>query len=256
MGEKMMAVTTTGTHALAAYEYGADVGAGYEGQTAADTSIPFLSIAEALSAAVDEGRAVPGQIVNSVTGNIADAVMIVPCRTDHVYIEWRPRAEGGGYLGRHAPSSAIVAAALAASTEFGRYMTTGGSELQESFEVYCVVVDPAGEPAGFAVLSFTGARIRVYRHWMTRLRSFLVPTLAGRRPAPLFAHLTRLSTEKVKAPKGTYHIPRLEPARGSLADSLIAPDSALYVAARDLRSLIEQGKAAAAPPVSPDEIPF
>ena len=235
-------------------EYGAYAdyaGAGFENQTSDDYSIPFLQILQALSPQLQENDSLrQGMILNTVTGEVWDGkkgIAFVPATTQHVYVEWKPRDAGGGFVGIHEVNSDLVNHAKAASAEYGKYSTPDGNELIETFYVYGIALDDDGN-ASEAVLAFSSTKIKKYKGWMTKAKTIQIPLPDGRRiPAPLFAHRYRLKTVSEKNNKGQFFNWDAIAFDGENAQQArLLPDDPLFQAAVSIKSMIEQGKARAA----------
>lgn len=235
-------------------EYGAYAdyaGAGFENQTSDDYSIPFLQILQALSPQLQENDSLrQGMILNTVTGEVWDGkkgIAFVPATTQHVYVEWKPRDAGGGFVGIHEVNSDLVNHAKAASSEYGKYSTPDGNELIETFYVYGIALDDDGN-ASEAVLAFSSTKIKKYKGWMTKAKTIQIPLPDGRRiPAPLFAHRYRLKTVSEKNNKGQFFNWDAITFDGENAQQArLLPDDPLFQAAVNIKSMIEQGKARAA----------
>lgn len=235
-------------------EYGAYAdyaGAGFENQTSDDYSIPFLQILQALSPQLQENDSLrQGMILNTVTGEVWDGkngIAFVPATTQHVYVEWKPRNAGGGFVGIHEVNSDLVNHAKAASAEYGKYSTPDGNELIETFYVYGIALDDDGN-ASEAVLAFSSTKIKKYKGWMTKAKTIQIPLPDGRRiPAPLFAHRYRLKTVSDKNNKGQFFNWDAIAFDGENAQQArLLPDDPLFQSAVNIKSMIEQGKARAA----------
>ncbi|MCB1125453.1 MAG: hypothetical protein KDM81_03080 [Verrucomicrobiae bacterium] len=235
-------------------EYGAYAdyaGAGFENQTSDDYSIPFLQILQALSPQLQENDSLrQGMILNTVTGEVWDGkkgIAFVPATTQHVYVEWKPRDAGGGFVGIHEVNSDLVNHAKTASSEYGKYSTPDGNELIETFYVYGIALDDDGN-ASEAVLAFSSTKIKKYKGWMTKAKTIQIPLPDGRRiPAPLFAHRYRLKTVSEKNNKGQFFNWDAIAFDGENAQQArLLPDDPLFQSAVNIKSMIEQGKARAA----------
>lgn len=222
-----------GTTALAVgYDYGDQAGIGFDNQTSDDMSIPFLGVLQAISPEVagEPGQrikgATSGMMINTVTKELYDGdagVIVQPCDTSHVYVEWKPRNQGGGFVGQHATDSDIVKKAIAESKEYGKYKTPTGNDLIETFYIAALMHRSAdvSEQATLGpepiLIAFTSTKIRAYKNIMTRLRTF-----AGR--PPLFAHRLRFTTVTEKNNKGVFSNYAIAPlVDGDVAKSLIPP---------------------------------
>ena len=230
--------------APAVYDYGDHAGAGFENTGREDYQVPMLYVTQALSPLVQEKKVEAGMLVNNVTGEVFDEIVLVPCLTQHVFVEWVPREKGGGFVGVHSIDSPEVAQAKASSKEFGDYWLPNGNQLVETFYVYCVT--PAMEQV---ILPISSSKIKKYRGWMTRARSILVPLRDGRRiNPPLYAHRYRLSITQEKGQQGIYYNIDVAFDGKDAADARLAPDSDLFVAASNFKRLASEGSVKVANP--------
>lgn len=241
---------------LTVLDYGDDAGAGYENQDSSDTAIPMIVLLQPQSPAVLERRkdpetgvaAAPGFWYNSVTGHIREVLHFVPATTKHVYVEWTPRDEGGGYRGQHDISSKVVQQAIAESKNFGEYFMPAvqgepRNILQETFYVFGVVCN-GEQPEGMAMLSFWSTKIKAYKTWMSRIKAVRVTAGENKIAPPLYAHLTALSSELKKFGDGSAYVPVIQPAdpRGVVA-SLLGKNDERFQMAKACRELIAGGLA-------------
>jgi len=233
----------------AAYEQFA--GAGFEGQTAEDLTIPFLVILQGLSRQLqDNSELRQGMIFNTVTGDFAegkDGIAFIPVVTQHLFVEWKPRAQGGGFVGQHQATDPIVVAAKNAAKEFGKYSTPAGNDLIETFYVWGLSLGEGGDDCIEVVLAFTGTQIKKYKTWMTKARTIQIQLPDGRRiPAPLFAHRYRLKTVGEKNAKGSWHTWDIGFDATDAASARLLPSDMRFQAAVKMKKLIEEGRAKAA----------
>ena len=232
--------------AVAAYDYGADSGAGFENQTSADRSIPFLAILQSNSPQVEDGGESSGDLLNTVTGEVFDGnegVVFVPSMTEHVYVEWVPRTQGGGFVARYEADDPFVKQCEAKATQFGKAKTPDGNDIQETFYVYGAIC-PEGREPELAVMAFTSTKIKVYRKYFGNKLSMFRD--ANKKQPPLFAHSIRVSTFKDKNAKGTFYNFTLTPANGTVAESVLSPDDERCLAGKACLGLVKTGRATAA----------
>ena len=247
-GTEVAEAQNTALAAAAGYE--AYAGAGFENQTADDYAIPFIQILQALSPQLQDNDSLrQGMIINTVTGEVFDGktgVAFVPATTQHVYVEWRPRDAGGGFVGVHQPNSDLVRDCVA-NQEFGQFSTPDGNELVETFYVYGVVIDADGS-ASEAVLSFWSSKIKRYKGWMTKAKTIQIALPDGRRiPAPLFAHRYRLRTVSEKNNNGQFFNWDVIQYDGDNAvEARLLPSDPIFQMAVSVKEMIEQGTARAA----------
>jgi len=248
------AVKTASNTDVATFDYGTDAGSGFENQTSADYSIPFIGVLQAMSPQVkpeDEGglpNARPGMLINTVTEELYEGkkgMEFIPALTEHVFVEWVPRDLGGGFVAVHQIDSQVVSDAKKAAKDFGKYRTPAGNDLIETFYVYGIVTQD-DEPGEMAVIAFTSTKIKVYKKFNTKIGMFQIKTPSGQKVRPpLFAHRVKLTVTKEKNNKGEFYNFDLNPANGTLAESLLPPNDPRLEAARSCKEMVEQGQARA-----------
>lgn len=244
-----MELVKTGPTDMATFDYGDNAGDGYQDQGMDDVSIPYIAVLQALSPQVAESTvdgAKAGMLFNTITEQLypKEGVVFVPSLTEHVFVEWKPLAEGGGFVGVHQISSPEVAKAKA-ECEFGKYKTAAKNDLVETFYMYGVLLDENNEPGEFVTIAFASTKIKAYRKYNTRARMFTVTLPNGRKMnPPMYANTVRMTTVLQKNAKGSFYVPVLEPAvDNDMISSLLPPDSAAYKSAQSFRELVQSGTA-------------
>lgn len=252
-------VQENGTKAMTTFDYGADAGAGYEHQTSADVAVPIWKLLQVGSPEVVDKRKDPvtqqvaeaGLWLNTVSGSIRQVLIVVPATTRHVYVEWTPRDEGGGYRGQHDITSKVVADAIRESKNFGEYFApqVEGEKfrnlLKETFYVFAGICTDKGEAEGMGLIAFESSKIRGYKAWMGRMKALLVPGPGGKKQKPpLYAHLTVLTSENKKFDVGSAFIPVINSydPRGMM-HSLIGQDDERFQMAKACKELVDSGEA-------------
>lgn len=265
MGNAVAVKENAGALAIADFE--ADANAGFENQTSADMVIPFLALMQVGSKQVKaKGSTLrAGMLVNSATGESFDGdegVLIVPAITEHCYVEYKPRGNGGGFVAKHGINAEIIATAKAEAARlerpFGKLYADYtpnpadgnkpmGNELTETFSLYAILCDGT-DPTGFVVIPFDSTDIKAYKKWNTGVASFLLPRAdgSGKFSPALFSHTVRVTTQENKHPGGDAYNYVMRPANGTIKESLISPKDARYEAGKSLRDLVLQGIAKAA----------
>lgn len=235
----------------AVVDYGAYSGGGLQGIAQDEMVVPFVSVLQGLSPEIEEIKgARPGMLFNKGTQELIEGengFLFLPVVRQVAYVEWVPRKQGGGLAGRHEVESEVVLKAKAECASRGEdprfsVLWTGepekSNELRQTYYLYGYTLgegEEGYEITGQALLSFTGTKIKVYKNWITPI------TLLRGRP-PLFAHPTRVSTFKDGNAKGDFYNFKLRPAKGSLVDSLLPPDSPLLPLAHKFAQEITGGK--------------
>ena len=246
--DKALVASNTGTDLVPEdFDYGDDIGAGFENQTGADVSIPFLVVLQPGSPEIqgEDAVAKAGQIINKTTGDVysgRDGFTFIPAVTQHLMVEWIPRNSGGGLVAQHAIDSDL-ARRVRASQPLGAYRhPDNGNDLIETFYVYGAAVDPAG--ALFpAVMAFSSTHIKPYQDWMFKARSIVYPLPNGRKLTnlPLFAHGYQITTKRMDKNGNTWYIPQAAFAGGSAAESRLSPTDERYIAAKSVREAVNSG---------------
>lgn len=246
-------------------DYGTDTGAGLGDVGRDEAGIPFLKLLQAQSPEVigPSGKvdgAVAGIFLNTGTEELLESITIVPAIREHVYVEWRPRNQGGGIVGLHQPGIEMVEAAIAANAasiaageksrkkpgkmKFGEFYTPAGNELVETFYVFSVVLD-GDVPAGFVVVPFSSTGIKVYKKkFMNRIRYCLVDDGQGaKRNPPMFAHRVTLSMAQESNDDGTWFNYAIQFAvENNAIKSLMKPDHPAYQAGKELAAMVTGGE--------------
>ena len=230
---------------------------GFENQTMDDRSTPYLTLlqtnspqcAEEADGGVEGAKA--GMFLNSATEELyegrEEGVLVVPAYTDHLYIEYKPRDSGGGFVGTHAVASNEVRKARSEAVAFNK-LKIGENDLTEAFYLYGVLCD-GDEPVGGIVIPFTSTKIKTYKKWNTRVSTLLIPKANGRRGTPpIFAHLLRITSLKQENQHGKFFIFNMDPAEGTILESLMSPDDIRLHAGLELMKSVASGDAKAAQP--------
>jgi hypothetical protein len=233
------------------YDYGQDAGAGFEGVSNKDLSIPFIAVLQSNSPmVVDEAEgAKPGLLVNTVTGELISGetgVVFQPCHTEDKFVEWVPRDQGGGgggFVAAYDPTDPAIKDVLSSRDgNTGKIILENGNELVETKYAYGLTLNADGsEVTGFAAVAFTSTKIKPYRDWKTSMYM-----IKGK--PPLFANRCILRTTKQKNNKGTFYNFEIKPLRDNWVSSLIDPktEAELLVQAKTFREMVMSGAAKAA----------
>lgn len=217
--EPTQALTTPAAPGAVAlpFDFGELAGEGMDNMTSADQAVPFIRILQSGSPEIKMkdkriAGAEPGMFIDSVSNEIREELFFVPCLTEHLFVEWRPRNQGGGFVGRHDLHSGIDKQCR--RNEKGKLILPNGNEIVETFYVAVLLLDSADAtaPSGFAMLAFTSSGITRYKKSIGELRK--VPG------APLFGFILRATTEEQTNPEGTWSNWVIMPARQPEGDTV------------------------------------
>ena len=263
--DEVIAVNPNAGAIVPAIDYGEDFDSGLEDVGRDEAGIPFLKFLQAQSPEVigPSGKiegARAGLILNTGTQELVEGVTIVPALRQHVYVEWRPKAQGGGLIGLHQPGIPMVEAAIAENAraieagensrkkagkmKFGEFYTPDGNELVETYYVYGVILDN-DSPSGVVVIPFASTAIPVYKkQFISRARYCMVDDGTGRkRNPPIYAHRVIITAGQESKDGFTWFNPVITFAVDNNAvQSLMTPDHAGFLAARELKAMIEGGE--------------
>lgn len=230
----------------------ADAGGGYANQTSEDVAVPFLVILQPGSKEVlaEGSDAKGGQIINKSTGQLipgAAGVTFIPATTRHVFVEWVPRDNGGGYVGEHELDSPLVKQ-VRSTQPLGSYKhPENENELIETYYVYGVALDTEG--VGYpAVMAFSSTHIKAYKDWMFRARSIIITLPNGRKltKLPLWSHAYNVKTSRVDKAGNTWYVPVISFADVNAEASRLLPSSELYQAGKAVDEAVNSGALRAA----------
>jgi hypothetical protein len=230
------------TALAAATMYEADADAGFEEADLDSYAIPFIRILQSNSpqckksdGAYVEG-AEEGDIFNTATEEIAKGeVKMIPCHFRHVFIEWRPRDAGGGYVVEHNAADGQDLLSQCERDEMGHMVLPNGNWLVDTRMHY--VLYSAGDDYMPAVLSISSTQIKKSRKWLSTMKQFKLTKADGSRfVPPTFAHLYSASTVPENNDKGSWFGWKFH--REGLVE-----DQALFDDAKAFRDAVREGKA-------------
>lgn len=233
-----------------------DARRGLEGVGVEDLAIPFLVIIQSGSPQrkKTDGAYIPGaeegMIFNSVNNALFEETVLVPCAFERKMIHWRPREEGGGFMGTYAPSDPICAQA---ERQGARDVMPDGTYLVNTAQHYCLHVMPDGTFKR-VVVSMSSTQLKKSRKWLTIVGEKTLKNSAGVFfTPPSFAFKYNLKTQPEENDKGSWYGWRVEEA--GMLD--LSSERELYLAARAFSEAVSKGAVqVATPPSEEEEIPF
>jgi len=174
-----------------------NAGAGLEDADKDSFAIPFLKVLQSMSPQVDpdDGEyiedAKPGMLFNTVTNELSDNVIVIPCHMKRTFIEWVPRDAGGGFNGEHTPDSDVVQNTPAVD---GRKTLPDGNELSDTRTHYVLVIREDGSFSP-AIISMSSTQIKKSKLWMAKINEIKMRDENGKLyNPPSFSHYYKLTT--------------------------------------------------------------
>lgn len=233
----------------------ADAGVGQETMDRNDYAIPRLTILQDLSPQVKKTE--QGYIKGAETGNICDilnellfdgesGIIVVPASYRRAYIEWRPRKDGGGFAGDHGSDGAILDQCKENPETGVRNVLPNGNTIATVGEYFVFLVQKDGSFTPY-VLSMAGSQLKKARRWNTMINQLRVPRKEGGTFNPaMFYRSYQLTTVPERNDKGSWFGWKISPGEDTLS---LESGEQIYLAARDLRGQVAEGKVTAAAPV-------
>lgn len=156
---------------------------GFESTTKDDLKTPFIKVLQPMSPEITNAEvegAKPGMFYNTASGELIpmdEGIVIIPLGKKHHFVEWRPREQGGGFVGTHEPNSpAVLQAQKAAGKKTGKLTIPSSdgktqNELIESHDVFCLLLSPDGKSTqgDCAIFAFTSTKIAAIKDWWTKM---------------------------------------------------------------------------------------
>lgn len=208
------AVAVAEKNALPAVNYSgfeAFANEGLESVSSQDLAIPYLRLLAPLSPQVNkrdgayvEG-AEAGMIYNTVENVAYDGeigVKVVPCYYRRVYVEWKPREKGGGYVQTYPVDDKIVSTTY--RDDRGNDILPNGNILTNTAEFYVLLLDKNGARKR-CLITMTSTQLKKARKWMTQIQTKSGETEDGRiYTLPMMSHIYTLTSVEERNDKGSW----------------------------------------------------
>lgn len=251
------------TNALTTYDWSQTGVTGLENVSREDLGVPFLVLLQKGSPEVDpthkdyatkkiHGAAV-GDIVNSLSREIVhkfggEPLIVIPCSYEKLFMEWKPREQGGGMVKAHKDPNIITECQR---NEKNQDVLRNGNLVVTTAYFYVLVVTEQGRVP--AIIGLSSTQLKKARSWLNQITSIKVETPRGRITPPMFSHTYRISSCSELNVKGSWMGWKIE-LNGPLNDPMAIADS-IETAKR-----AASGQRAALPPPPEDtgdaNIPF
>lgn len=206
-------------------DFAADAGKGLEGTDKDSFAIPFLAILQPMSPQVlaEEIEGIKaGLFLNSVTNQLFEDPLLIPCAFQRRWIRWAPRDGGGGFKGEFTPAEVNDLRVKGQVKELdGRlyFPMQDGSinekrcdRLADTRSHFVLAVPSVDAELGIPmVFALTSTGIKVSKNWLTRIDGKKVRNSAQALvSAPSFAAVYRVTTEKKTNERGVWWQPVID----------------------------------------------
>ncbi len=184
---------------------------GFELATSGSYAMPFLRILQKLSPEVDKDEtayikgAKAGMILHTVQKTVHKTVNLIPLKYKDSYIEWIPRASGGGFVQEYDALDPIVSEILSGCTRVeNATMLPNGNEFKLHSNYFCALETPSGEFEPVMV-SMSSSQLKTSRIWLSTLRAMTLRINGKDVPAKnIRSYQWEFTTEKLSNDKGTW----------------------------------------------------
>ena len=223
-----------------------------------DMALPFFGIVQSGSPERRKNHekyikgAQEGHMFNSVTKDIYESAEIIPISYRHMFIEWKPYDQGGGFVGIHEPDSAMVTSIV--PDEKGKRHTDKGTYLEDTMQYYIMILCEDGTLQR-AVMSFKSTQLKKARRWNSRMQALEFEDENGKFTPAIYCHTYRVTTVDESNDYGNWKGWNIEPER-PLPEELLPTVDAFYTAVESEAVIVDQSKAPDAAAVDADDDPF
>jgi len=210
-----------------------------------DLQIPFIRLIQAMSPQIKKSDpsfiagASQGDVFNTVTGQSwegEEGVVVVPCYQETKYLKFKPREQGGGYLGELSKDDPDISRTARTGA---KEVLPDGNELVKSDQHYCLILDESGVPT-FGIVDMKSSGLKVSRRWKTQIKMLTIkhPKTGELVSPPLFGTKWKLSAVEESNDQGTWF-------NWAVSNEGFVEDKELLDAAINFRKSIMSGEAKA-----------
>jgi len=207
-------------------------------------AIPRIGVIEKLSPELEEDKpeyiadAKPGLLVNKVMGEVYPGnILVIPVLRRRVYLEWTPRAQGGGFVAEHNVTDGAELMKQTQRSEKNIDILPSGNELHNVLEFYVLASGDGGESFEPAIISMSRTRMAEGKKWNMRIDSF---SRGGTKITPL-AQVYDLGTAKRENPEGVSYVFKVGAAQ--FLPEVTSEDAAVFQQAKEFLEAVTSGQA-------------
>ena len=187
-----------GPVALMANEFEQDSALGKEHIGMDDIALPYIAILQALSPQVQKSKpqyipgAEEGMLFNTLTGEVFngdEGIYVIPCAYQKMFVEWKPRTSGGGFVAAH-PTAEILQNTKRDERNFD--VLPNGNVVIETSYYYCLMVrEKRIDPV---IISMARTARKRSRQWNSTMLGIQLMGAKGPFNPPIFSHIYKLKT--------------------------------------------------------------
>lgn len=229
--------------------YSDDEQAGFEDADKDAYAIPFINILQSNSpqcnkadGAYIEG-AESGFIFNTVAEHVLegkDSILVIPCHYQRVFIEWKDRDSGGGFVAEHSVEDAMDLLKQCHKDDKNKDVLPNGNIIVDTRNHFVLVQDMGAWK--MTVISMTSTQLKKSRKWMSKMQDLKMRRGDGSSfTPPMFSHAYKLETVPESNDKGSWFGWKI--TMGGLLT-----DKGTYDEAKRFRTAINSGAVKAQPP--------
>jgi len=228
--------------ALAAADMEADsfAASGFEEADNESYAVPFLTILQSLSPQLDKNKgeyvkgSEVGNIFNTATGELFEALTVIPCHFRRQFLEWLP--DRGGFAGAHDVVEGQSMLATTKRNDKGQDVLPNGNVLVDTREHFVLVVTDSGVTER-AMISMSSTQMKKSKRWMTLMQNIKFPRKddpTQMYTPPMYSHSYKLGAVYESNDKGSWYGWTVEKVG-------LLENTALYTEAKAFRDSIVSG---------------
>lgn len=214
-GKKIAAKKNTEVALASSYEE--DAGAGFEEADSQAFAIPFIAILQSNSPQCKKADgayikgAEEGMLWNPAKEEMfegeEEGITVIPCHYRRVFIEWKPRVEGGGggFVAEHSVEEGVKLLRTCTRNDKSKEVLPNGNHLVDTRVHYCMAIN-ANRELEPVVISMASTQIKASKKWMSKMDALKMKRIDGSMfTPPMFSHIYQLYTIPQSNEKGSWY---------------------------------------------------